>query len=107
MSPASAARQVPLRHLPKGWRWASLGETGRYINGVAFKPTDWGQEGLPIIRIQNLTDKHKALNRTTRQVDEIYKVEIGDLLVSWSATLDAFLWDRETSLLNQHIFKVI
>lgn len=89
------------------WRLGSIDETGRYINGVAFKPTDWTDQGFPIIRIQNLTDASKPLNRTTRAVDEIYKVEHGDLLVSWSATLDAFIWDREPALLNQHIFKVI
>jgi type I restriction enzyme S subunit len=93
--------------LPEGWRWATLGDTGRYINGVAFKPSDWIGEGLPIIRIQNLTDPQKPLNRTMREVDPIYRVETGDLLVSWSATLDAFLWDREPGLLNQHIFKVV
>jgi type I restriction enzyme S subunit len=42
-----------------------------------------------------------------REVDPIYRVNTGDLLVSWSATLDAFLWDREPGLLNQHIFKVV
>jgi len=83
-----------------------ISATGKYINGLAFKPIDWGGEGLPIIRIQNLTDPSKPMNRTTRKVDPIYIVQPGDLLVSWSATLDAFIWDREPALLNQHIFKV-
>jgi type I restriction enzyme S subunit len=84
-----------------------IGDTGKYINGVAFKPTDWSAEGLPIVRIQNLTDPSKPMNRTTRDVDPVYVVHPGDLLVSWSATLDAFIWDREPALLNQHIFKVV
>ena len=62
---------------------------------------------MPIIRIQNLTDRDKPLNRTKRQVDPIYRIDQGDMMVSWSATLDAFIWDREPSLLNQHIFKVV
>ncbi|MEQ1891032.1 MAG: restriction endonuclease subunit S [Planctomycetota bacterium] len=103
MSPTA---ETPER-LPVHWRWGTLGETGRYVNGVAFKPVDWVKEGMPIIRIQNLTDPDKALNRTKRQVDPIYHIDTGDLLVSWSATLDAFLWDREPALLNQHIFKVV
>jgi type I restriction enzyme S subunit len=77
------------------------------LNGAAFKPTDWSDEGLPIVRIQNLTDRTKPMNRTTRIVDPAYVVQPGDLLVSWSATLDAFIWDREPALLNQHIFKVV
>jgi type I restriction enzyme, S subunit len=40
------------KSLPKGWRWARLGELAHYINGRAFKPEDWGTSGLPIIRIQ-------------------------------------------------------
>ncbi len=85
----------------------TIAETGRYINGLAFKPTDWGDEGMPIIRIQNLTNSAKPLNRTTRKVDPIYIVNPGDILVSWSATLDVFIWNREPGLLNQHIFKVV
>ena len=38
--------------------------------------------------------------------DEKFKVHNGDLLFSWSATLDAFIWQGDDSWLNQHIFKV-
>ena len=31
----------------------------------------------------------------------------GDILVSWSATLEAFIWNRGPGVLNQHIFKVV
>ena len=34
-------------------------------------------------------------------------VDTGDLLISWSATLGSFIWDRGPAVLNQHIFKVI
>lgn len=30
-----------------------LGNIASYLNGYAFKPSDRGEEGLPIIRIQN------------------------------------------------------
>ncbi len=33
-------------------------------------------------------------------------IKRGDLLISWSATLDAFIWKKENGWLNQHIFKV-
>lgn len=95
-----------MSELPDGWVEAVVDDTGTYINGMAFKPTDWEQDGRPIIRIQNLTDPNKPLNRTTREVEGRYIVSPGDLLVSWSATLDAFIWDREEAVLNQHIFKV-
>ena len=89
------------------WDTASLGDVAQYINGAAFKPSDWGEVGTPIIRIQNLTDPSKPLNRTTRIVPEQLRVQNGDILVSWSATLDAFIWQRGEAWLNQHIFRVV
>ena len=85
----------------------ALGDTAEFINGAAFKPTDWTSEGLPIIRIQNLTGTGEKFNYTTRQVKASLSVEPGDLLVSWSATLDVYRWAGTRGLLNQHIFKVL
>lgn len=90
------------------WPTVSLGELAEFINGAAFRPEDWGDEGLKIIRIQNLTDKNKPFNHTKRVVDKKLYVHKGDILVSWSATLGVYIWDKdEVGLLNQHIFKVI
>lgn len=85
-----------------------LGEIAEFINGVAFKPEDWVEEGHRIIRIQNLNDSTKPFNRTKREVDEKYHVHPGDLLVSWSASLGVFTWQNDdVALLNQHIFRVV
>jgi type I restriction enzyme S subunit len=59
-----------------------LGDVAEFINGVAFKPADWGDTGKRIIRIQNLTDPTKPFNRTNRVVAAKYDVEPGDILVS-------------------------
>ena len=83
-----------------------IADIANFINGFAFKPDDWGNIGLPIIRIQNLNDPEKAFNRTVRNVSKKYRVKKGDILVSWSATIAVFEWDNEDALLNQHIFKV-
>lgn len=93
--------------LPRGWTHARVNDTGLYINGLAFKPSDWGTEGLPIIRIQNLTDPAKPMSRAKGEFPDEVLVRPGDLLVSWSATLEAFRWDREVGVLNQHIFRVL
>ncbi len=88
--------------------FVELGTVAQFINGAAFKPEDWGDDGLKIIRIQNLTDENKPFNCTKRVVDKKLIVEKGDILVSWSATLGVFEWKRnEPALLNQHIFRVI
>jgi type I restriction enzyme S subunit len=89
-------------------RSAELRELGEFINGLAFKPSDWVEEGIRIIRIQNLTESTQIFNRTRREVHPKYVVNQGDILVSWSASLGVFKWeDEEPGLLNQHIFKVI
>lgn len=85
----------------------SLGEVARFVNGAAFKPTDWTDRGLPIIRIQNLTGTGQNYNYTTREVKPELVVRPNDLLVSWSATLDVYRWAGPTGVLNQHIFKVL
>lgn len=88
------------------WPLRRLGDVARYINGAAFKPSDWTLDGLPIIRIQNLTDPAAPCNRYAGKLDEKFRVRDGDLLVSWSATLDVFRWERGQAWLNQHIFRV-
>ena len=104
--------EVPIKRdevdfvLPAGWEWCRLGTLAEFINGLAFKPEEWKNNGLPIIRIQNLTDSNRPINYTTKVFDNRFKVENGDLLFSWSATLDSFIWNGKTAWLNQHIFKV-
>lgn len=84
-----------------------LGEVADFVNGYAFKPEDWSADGLPIIRIQNLTGTGREYNRTKLDVPEKFRVNKGDLLVSWSASLGVFEWDGPEAVVNQHIFKVV
>lgn len=92
----------------EGWEYKKLGDIATYINGYAFKPSDWVEDGMPIIRIQNLTDVNARCNRCIRtDIPEKFKVSKGDVLISWSATLGVFEWTREDAWLNQHIFKVV
>jgi len=84
-----------------------LGDIATYVNGYAFKPTDWKNKGLPIIRIQNLTNPDSPFNYYQGEIDDKYIVNKGDILISWSASLGVFEWLGEKAVLNQHIFKVI
>jgi type I restriction enzyme, S subunit len=87
---------------------ARLGDVAEFVNGLAFKPADWEENGKRIIRIQNLTNPLKPFNRTRREVAEKFVAMPGDILVSWSATIGVFIWnDPEDAIVNQHIFRVI
>lgn len=90
-----------------GWITTNLGSLARYINGRAFKPNDWGTTGLPIVRIANLNSSSAALDYFAGDLASGHRINTGDIVVSWSATLDAFIWDRGPAALNQHIFKVV
>lgn len=93
-------------NIPENWVWVRIGQVADFINGLAFKPDEWEDTGLPIIRIQNLTDMNRPFNYTSKIFDDKFKVRKGDLLFSWSATLDSFIWEGDEAWLNQHIFRV-
>ena len=83
-----------------------LGDIATYINGFAFKPEDRGTVGLPIIRIQDLTGNTYDLGFYDGNYPERIEINDGDVLISWSASLGVYVWNKGKALLNQHIFKV-
>lgn len=87
-------------------RFMALGEVASYFNGKAFKPSDWSTSGLPIIRIANLNNEAAPFDHFLGEVRQEQLVDNGDLLVSWSASLDAYIWRGGPAVVNQHIFKV-
>ncbi|MEG1947855.1 MAG: restriction endonuclease subunit S, partial [Lachnospiraceae bacterium] len=84
-----------------------LGDIATYINGYAFKPENRGTEGLPIIRIQDLTGNGCDLGFYDGEYPTKIEINNGDVLISWSASLGVYIWNNGKALLNQHIFKVI
>ena len=87
--------------------YKKLGDIATYINGYAFKPEQRGSEGLPIIRIQDLTGNAYDLGYYNGDYPKKIELNDGDVLISWSASLGVYLWNRGKALLNQHIFKVV
>lgn len=88
------------------WEYKKLGEVASYINGFAFKPSQWSDTGTPIVRIQNLNNPESSYNYYDGVLPDKVKIKKGDLLISWSASLGAYLWMGDEAYLNQHIFKV-
>ena len=84
-----------------------LGDIASYINGFAFKPEQRGKVGLPIIRIQDLTGNAYDLGFYDGDYPKKVEIDNGDVLISWSASLGVYEWNRGKALLNQHIFKVV
>lgn len=94
--------------LPEGWETVKLSDIGEFLNGYAFKPKDLGANGMPVIKIKEM--KNGVVSDTPRnsgkEIPPKYIVNNGDILFSWSATLEVVVWSFETGLLNQHLFKV-
>ncbi|MBU3809543.1 MAG: restriction endonuclease subunit S [Candidatus Phocaeicola faecipullorum] len=95
--------------VPEGWEKKSIAELGSFINGFAFKPSDWQDKGLPIIKIKEMGNgiSVNTPRNNGERVPKKYLVTTGDLLFSWSATLMVIVWTGENGWLNQHLFKVI
>lgn len=95
---------------PNGWHRSTVGELCELINGNGFKPADWAEEGLPIIRIQNLNGS-ADFNYFAGIPNPRWVVMPGDILFAWAGTkgisFGAKLWLGPKGVLNQHIFRVV
>lgn len=96
--------------LPIGWKMQALENICDLINGFGFKPQDWRESGLPIIRIQNLNGSAQ-FNYFNGIVDRKFHVGKGDLLFAWAGvpgvSFGAHIWNGQDAVLNQHIFRVV
>ena len=94
--------------LPEGWERKAVSQLGEYLNGFAFKPSDWHELGRPIIKIKEMGNGvgNDTPRNNGERVPAKYLVKAGDLLFSWSATLMVIVWSGEEGWLNQHLFKV-
>jgi type I restriction enzyme S subunit len=100
----------PLGPVPEGWSVASLPQVATFLNGLALQKYPPRADGsdLPVIKIAELrrgsTEDADAANA---DVPSQYLVNDGDLLFSWSGTLEVRRWFGGKGALNQHLFKVI
>ena len=94
--------------IPAGWEVQSLDDIAHFTNGLALQrfPPE-GDEWLPVIKIAEM--RRGYTDRTAKasaNIDSRYIVEDGDVLFSWSGSLDLVLWAHGPGALNQHLFKV-
>lgn len=107
-------QESPLGHIPTDWQAVPLYDTAQWVNGAAFKSSDFCEpgDGLPVIKIAELKNGITLQTKwSEREADPGRIIDTGDLLYSWSGSpdtsLEAFLWSGGRGLVNQHIFKVI
>ena len=89
------------------WKPYNLEQLAYYYNGMAFKPDDWKEEGIKIIRIEQLNNPTGHYDYYQGEVSENNGINNEDLIFSWSATLKVAIWKHGYGVLNQHLFKVV
>ena len=102
-------KKTPFGRIPVTWDIRRVGELAKFSGGHGFRPPDWSDEGLPIIRIQNLNGSPK-FNYFAGKTDPRWIVEPGTLLFAWAGTrgvsFGPTIWNGPTGVLNQHIYRV-
>ncbi|MDR2196032.1 MAG: restriction endonuclease subunit S [Gallionellaceae bacterium] len=107
--PAEDMRESELGLIPKGWRVASLDSIADYLNGLALQklPPESETEFLPVIKIAQLrAGNTDGADKASTRIKPEYIVEDGDVLFSWSGSLEVEVWTGGRGALNQHLFKV-
>jgi type I restriction enzyme, S subunit len=95
--------------IPKGWAVVGLNEIATFLNGLALQkyPANSDSGSLPAIKIAQLRrGSVEGADRVASTLPPQYIVNDGDLLFSWSGSLEVEIWAGGTGALNQHLFKV-
>ena len=97
-----------LGKLPAGWEISGLDSVARFLNGLALQKYPPASDGiLPVIKIAQLRAGHAVgADSATAAIPPEYIVRDGDVLFSWSGSLECVLWAGGAGALNQHLFKV-
>ncbi|HCT1634902.1 TPA: restriction endonuclease subunit S [Citrobacter koseri] len=96
------------REIPVGWNTSTLWNIAKYTNGLPMqKYREDSDTYLPVIKIREMNNGISADTERARvDIPEAAIINDGDVLFSWSATLDVKIWSQGKGALNQHIFKV-
>ncbi|MBU8594622.1 hypothetical protein CHH78_05525 [Shouchella clausii] len=74
--------------VPGNWVWVSFGSVAKLYNGYAFKSSDYMNEGIPIIRISDISNGKITTSKATKVPKELYNekflIKKGDLLIAMS-----------------------
>lgn len=95
--------------IPKEWSVRSLDSIADYLNGLALQkfPPESETEFLPVIKIAQLrAGNTDGADKASTKLKPEYIVEDGDVLFSWSGSLEVEVWTGGRGALNQHLFKI-
>lgn len=95
--------------LPDGWEIKPLDDVADFLNGLALQkyPPESEEDFLPVIKIRELNNGiTDATDKASTKIPPEYILENGNIIFSWSGSLDVVIWSNGPGALNQHLFKV-
>jgi len=97
------------KEMPKSWETKPIDEIADFLNGLALQnyPPENETDVLPVIKIRELRQGiSESTDRASANIPKQYIVDDGDVLFSWSGSLEVVIWASGKGALNQHLFKV-
>jgi len=98
-----------LGEIPEGWVVKGLSGIADFLNGLPLQkfPAMGETDYLPVVKIKELRSGiTEGTDKAGKDVPSNYIVNDGDILFSWSGSLEVVIWKYGAGALNQHLFKV-
>jgi len=102
-------RKMFVEEADPGWDEKGLDEIATFLNGLPCQkyPPDTSAGPLPVIKIKELrTGITDDSDLATSKAPPDYIIDDGDILFSWSGSIEVVIWSFGKGVLNQHLFKV-
>jgi len=97
------------KEIPRNWMVKPIDGVADFLNGLAMQkyPAENENEFLPVIKIRELREGvTDSSDKASPNIPREYVVVDGDVLFSWSGSLEVVVWTSGRGALNQHLFKV-
>ncbi|MCK9607657.1 MAG: restriction endonuclease subunit S [Methylomonas sp.] len=102
--------------LPHGWKWCRLGEICEFVNGYAFKSSDFTDQGIGVVKIGDIQNGEivtESMSRVNKSIaDELvdsFIVKSGEMVIAMSGATTGKLGFNSTDeifYLNQRVGKI-
>lgn len=102
--------------LQQGWCWTKLGCISAFTNGYAFKSSDFGDQGVGIVKIGDIQNGEISQNSMSRvsanvvaDLDDNLQVKPGEMLIAMSGATTGKLGFNSTAeifYINQRVGKI-
>lgn len=99
-------KQTEVGLIPNDWIVLPQKDAVKYINGRAYSINEWESSGIPVVRLQNLTQRGGRFYYSNLNLPEYQYMYKGDLIFMWSASFGPYIWWGDKAIFHYHIWKI-